>query len=167
MPKLQATRGAQYHLAEEFVLTHQNWVVDSVDGAKKTFGSTVAASTDPAENLLTGPVANTVTFDGLLIPRGAVITGGEVIVEQAYVGPTAATLSVGIAGSLTALASAVDLKTAGRTALTMSNVTQLLCNDGANIRLTMAYTVANATAGKARVRVTYTLDGRIHEAITN
>ena len=166
MPKLQATRGAQYHLAEEFVLTHQNWVVDSVDGAKKTFGSTVAASTDPAENLLTGPVANTVTFDGLLIPRGAVITGGEVIVEQAYVGPTAA-MSVGVAGSLTALANAVDLKTAGRTALTLSNVTQLLCNDGANIRLTMAYTVANATAGKARVRVTYTLDGRIHEAITN
>ena len=167
MPKLQATRGAQYPLAEEFTLTYQNWVVDSVDGAKKTFGSTVAASTDPAENLLTGPVANTVTFDGLLIPRGAVITGGEVIVEQAYVGPTAATLSVGIAGSLTALANAVDLKTAGRTPLTLSNVTQLLCNDGANIRLTLAYTVANATAGKARVRVTYTLDGRIHEAVTS
>lgn len=167
MAKLQASRGAQYPLAEEFVLTHQNWVVDSVDGAKKTFGSTVAASTDPAENLLTGPVANTVTFDGLLIPRGAVITGGEVIVEQAYVGPTAATLSVGIAGSLTALANAVDLKTASRTALTMSNVTQLLCNDGANIRLTMAYTVANATAGKARVRVLFTIDGRVHEAITN
>lgn len=167
MAKLQASRGAQYPLVEEFVLTHQNWVVDSVDGAKKTFGSTVAASTDPAENLLTGPVANTVTFDGLLIPRGAVITGGEVIVEQAYVGPTAATLSVGIAGTPNALANAVDLKTASRTALTMSNVTQLLCNDGANIRLTMTYTVANATAGKARVRVTYTLDGRIHEAITN
>ena len=167
MPKLQATRGAQYHLAEEFVLTHQNWVVDSVDGAKKTFGSTVAASTDPAEPMLTGPVANTVIFDAMNIPRGAVVFGGEVIVEQAYVGPTAATLSVGIAGSATALANAVDLKTAGRTPLTLSNVTQLLCNDGANIRLTMTYTVANATAGKARVRVTYTLDGRIHEAVTN
>ena len=167
MPKLQATRGAQYLLAEEFVLTHQNWVVDSADGAKKTFGSTVAASTDPAEALLTGPVANTVVFDGMFIPRGAVITGGEVIVEQAYVGSTAATLSVGIAGSANALANAVDLKTAGRTALTLSNVTQLLCNDGANIRLTLAYTVANATAGKARVRVSYTLDGRIHEAVTS
>ena len=69
MPKLQATRGAQYLLVEEFVLTHQNWVVDSADGA--------------------------------------------------------------------------------------------------NIRLTLAYTVANATAGKARVRVSYTLDGRIHEAVTS
>ena len=39
--------------------------------------------------------------------------------------------------------------------------------DGQNIRLTMAYTVANATAGKVRVRVLFTLDGRIHEAITN
>ena len=31
MPKLQATRGAQYLLVEEFVLTHQNWVVDSAE----------------------------------------------------------------------------------------------------------------------------------------
>ena len=83
MPKLQATRGAQYLLVEEFVLTHQNWVVDSADGAKKTFGSTVAASTDPAETLLTGPVANTVVLAGMFIPRGPVITSREVIVEQA------------------------------------------------------------------------------------
>ena len=85
MPKLQATRGAQYLLAEEFVFTHQNWVVDSADGAKKTFGSTVAASTDPAETLLTGPVANTVVFDGMFIPRGAVITGGTVRIDDLYI----------------------------------------------------------------------------------
>jgi hypothetical protein len=151
----------------EFVLNFTNWVVDSVDGSKKTFGSTVAASTDPSEALLTGPAANTVVFDAFFIPKGAVITGGEVIVETAYAGSTAATLSLGIAGSTTALASAVDLKTAGRTALTLSNVSQLLANDGQNLRLTLAYTVENATAGKARVRVNYTIDGRAHEAVTN
>ena len=165
MAKLQAARGAQYPLAEEFVFGFQNWVVDSTSGVKETFGSTVASSTDPAEPLLTGPVANTVTFDAMNIPRGAVVFGGEVIVEQAYVGPTAATLSVGIAGTPNALANAVDLKTAGRTALTLTS--PLVLNDGQNIRLTMAYTVANATAGKVRVRVLFTLDGRIHEAITN
>ena len=165
MPKLQATRGAQYPLLGEFTLTYQNWVVDSTDGAKRTFGSTVANSTDPAEPLLNGAAAATVVFDGLLIPRGAVIVGGDVIVEQAYVGPTAATLSVGISGSANTLANAVDLKTAGRTALTLTS--PLLLNDGQNIRLTLAYTVANATAGKVRVRVLYTLDGRIHEAVTN
>lgn len=165
MAKLQAARGAQYPLVEEFTFGFQNWVVDSTSGVKETFGSTVAASTDPAEPLLTGPAANTVTFDAMNIPRGAVVFGGEVIVEQAYVGPTAATLSVGIAGTPNALANAVDLKTAGRTALTLTS--PLVLNDGQNIRLTMAYTVANATAGKVRVRVLFTLDGRIHEAITN
>lgn len=165
MPKLQASRGAQWPLLEEFVFTHMNWVVDSTDGAKRTFGATVANSTDPAEPLLNGAAAATVVFDALLIPRGAVIVGGDVIVEQAYVGPTAATLSVGIAGATTTLANAVDLKTAGRTALTLTS--PLLLNDGQNIRLTFAYTVANATAGKVRVRVLYSLDGRIHEAVTN
>ena len=165
MAKLQASRGAQYPLVEEFTFGFQNWVVDSTNGVKETFGATVAASTDPAEPMLTGPVANTVIFDAMNIPRGAVVFGGEVIVEQAYVGPTAATLSVGISGTPNALANAVDLKTAGRTALTLTS--PLVLNDGQNIRLTMAYTVANATAGKVRVRVLFTLDGRIHEAITN
>ena len=165
MAKLQAARGAQYPLVEEFTFGFQNWVVDSTNGVKETFGATVAASTDPAEPMLTGPVANTVVFDAMNIPRGAVVFGGEVIVEQAYVGPTAATLSVGIAGTPNALVNAVDLKTAGRTALTLTS--PLVLNDGQNIRLTMAYTVANATAGKVRVRVLFTLDGRIHEAITN
>ena len=65
--KLQATRGAQYTLSTDFNFNYQNWVVDSVDGAKKTLGSTVANSSDPAEPLLTGPVANTVVFDGINI----------------------------------------------------------------------------------------------------
>ena len=106
-------------------------------------------------------VPNTITFDALPMPLGAVITGGEIIVETAYAGSTAATLSVGIAGSTTALASAVDVKTAARTALTLT--TPLVCNNGQNIRLTAAYTVANATAGKVRVRVSYTIDGRAQE----
>ena len=121
MAKLQASRGAQYPLVEEFTFGFQNWVVDSTNGVKETFGATVAASTDPAEPMLTGPVANTVTFDAMNIPRGAVVFGGEVIVEHAYVGPTAATLSVGIAGTPNALANGVDLKTAGRTALTLTS----------------------------------------------
>jgi hypothetical protein len=118
-------------------------------------------STDPLETGLLGPVANTIVFDGLNLPPGAVIMGGAVIVETAYAGSTAATLSVGIAGSTTALANAVDLKTVARTALTLTS--PLLCNAGSNVRLTMAYTVANATAGKARVRIDYTVDGRINE----
>jgi hypothetical protein len=38
-----------------------------------------------------------------------------------------------------------------------------LSNAGANLRATIAYTVANATAGRARVRLMYTVDGRTSE----
>lgn len=159
--KLLASRTAQYPLTRDFTFQHNNWVVDSADGAKKTLGSTVALSTDPSEPALNGPAANTVTFDCIPVPPGAVIVGGEVIVETAYAGSTAATLSLGIADSLTTLANAVDLKTAARTALTLTS--PLLCNAGQNVRATIAYTVANATAGKVRVSLTYKVDGRTSE----
>lgn len=167
MKKL-ASRSAQWPLVAEFVFNHSDWVVDSVDTVKKTLGSTVALSVDPLEAGLTGPVANTVVFDAIPLPVGAVITGGEVIIETAYTGCTAATLNVGIAGTATALASAVDMMAAAgtRTALTLATV-QLISNGGANIRITPAYTVANATAGKVRVRVAYTIDGRANEVATS
>ena len=161
--KLLANRGAQMPLYQEFVFTHNAWVIDSVDGAKKTLGSTVALSADPLEPGLNGPVANTISFDALPMPVGAVIVGGEVIVEQAYAGSTAATLSLGIAGTLTGLASAISLLTAAKTVLTATSAAALLANSGANLRATIAYTVANATAGKVRVRVQYTIDGRVAE----
>ena len=82
----------------------------------------------------------------------------EMIVESAYVGPTAATLMAGIAGNDAALLAATDVKTAARTALLLTS--PLLCNSGGDVRITLAYTVANATAGKARVRVFYTIDDK-------
>ena len=161
--KLLANRTAQRPLVQEFVFQHNNWIVDSADGSKKTLGSTLALSTDPLESGLLGPVANTITFDALPMPVGAVITGGEVIVETPYAGSTAASLSLGIAGTLTGLANAVDLKAAAKTALTATQAAAMLANSGQNLRATIAYTVANATAGKVRVRVTYTIDGRADE----
>jgi hypothetical protein len=163
--KLLASRTAQYPLIAEFTFNWNNWVVDSADGAKKTLGSTVALSTDPNEALLTGAAAATIVFDAIPLPPGAVITGGELIVETAYAGSTAATVSLGIAGTTTALLNAVDLKTAARTALTITS--PLLANSGQNLRATIAYTVANATAGKARLRVSYTIDGRASEVQTS
>ncbi len=167
MAKKLASRSAQWPLYQEFVFNHSDWVIDSADTVKKTLGSTVALSADPLETGLTGPVANTITFDAVPMPIGAVIAGGEVIVETAYAGSTAATVSVGIAGTLTAFANAVDMKTAGRTALTMTTTVPMTCNTGTNIRLTIAYTVANATAGKVRVRVFYTTDGKANENTIN
>lgn len=164
MKKL-ATRNTQRIQAAEFVFSHNEWVIDSVDGVKKTFGSTAANSTDPLESGLTAGTG--VVFDCVPMPVGAVIIGGEVIVETAFVGIGAgATLSLGIAGSTTALVSALDLDaaTAGaRTALTLT--APLLSNGGQNLRLTTSGLTATATAGKVRVRVQYTIDGKADETV--
>ncbi len=159
--KLLASRTAQYPMVAEFGFSFNNWVLDSVSNAAVTLGSTVALATDPAQLGLSGPVANTVTFDCVPLPPGAVVVGGELIVDTAFVGPTAATLSLGIAGTLTELASAISLLTAARTALVLT--TPEASSAGQNVRMTLAYTVANATAGHARVRLMYTVDGRAQE----
>ena len=164
MKKL-ANRTAQMPLVQEFSFEWNDWVVDSADGVKKTLGSTVALSDDPLESGLTGPVANTITFDCLPMPVGAVIVGGELIIETAYAGSTAATITLGIAGTLTNILGSTSLMAAAqtRTALLLTSV--LTCNAGLNVRATIAYTVANATAGKARVRLMYTIDGRAAENV--
>lgn len=165
MGKLLATRSTQRPQVAEFVFNYNDWVQDAVSGSKVTFGSTVALA-DPSSSVLglTGAAANTgIVIDAIPMPIGAVIVGGEVIVETAVTGSTAYTVSLGIAGTTTALANAVDAKTAARTALTLT--TPLLCNSGTNVRLTAAYTVANATAGKVRVRVQYTIDGKADETV--
>lgn len=145
MAKLNASRTAQYPMVAEFVFNYNDTMTD-INGVTKTFGSVY---TDAG------------TFEVIPMPPGAVITGGEVIVETAGVGPTAYTLNVGTSASATAYASAVDLKTAARTALTLTS--PLGSNDGKNIRIAIASTVANATAGKVRVRVMYTMDNRANE----
>lgn len=164
MKKL-ANRTAQVVLAQEFTFNHNDWVVDSVDGVKKTFGSTAANSVDPAEPGLTA--GTSVVFDCLPMPIGAVVVGGEMIVETAFVGIGAgATIKLGIAGDDAALLASTDLDAAtsgSRTALLLTK--PLVCNGGQNIRLTTAGLTATATAGKVRLRIQYTLDNRANENV--
>ena len=165
MAKLNAARTAQYPLVSEFVFNFNDYVTDSVDLVKKTFGSSTAlADAASAVAGLTAPAG--LVFDCLNLPQGATIVGGEVIVETAYAGAGAgATLSLGIAGSTTALVNAMDLDAAAagsRTALTLT--APLVANAGTNLRLTTAgLTAAGATAGKVRIRVMFTVDGRAME----
>lgn len=161
--KTLASRMAQTPLAQEFVLSYNGWVVDSVDGVKKTFGSTVPNSVDPNEAGLTAGTA--VVFDCIPMPVGAVITGGELLVEQAFVGIGAgATLTLGVAGDTAALLASFDLDAAAVNARQPLLLTKAFCcNAGQNVRLTTAGLTATATAGKLRLRVQYTIDGRANE----
>jgi hypothetical protein len=163
MKKL-ASRTAQTPLIAEFNFDWNDWVVDTVTLTKKTLGSTVALAKDPAEAGLTGPVANTIVFDCIPLPVGAVVVGGEVITETAYAGCTVATLSLGIAGATTSLISATDIMAVAgtRVPLLLTSALQSAAA-GNNVRATIVYTVANATAGKVRVRLMYTIDGRVSE----
>lgn len=142
-----ATRGAQRVQSAQFTVNFNDTMVD-VNGVTKSFGSTF---TDAG------------TFEVVKMPVGAVIVGGELIVETAGVGPTAYTMSVGTSASATNILAATTLLATGRTALTGLG---LLSNDGLNIRVTIASTVANATAGKFRLRVEYVIDGKVDEVVT-
>lgn len=144
MSVLKATRTAQYPLMAEFTFNFDDTAVDTVAGTSKTFGSTFG---------------QTLVFDAIPLPPNANVIGGEIIVETAYATSTAATISVGDSTSTTRYASSVDLKTAARTALTLTGYRGV----GENVRLTVNSTVANSTAGKATVRVLYTVQSRANE----
>lgn len=146
-----ATRGAQRPLHAEFIASFNDTMVD-VNGATKTFGSVFGDQG---------------TFEIIKLPVGARIVGANLLVETAGVGPTAYTVSLGTSASATNILAATDLKTAALTTVTVTNTIALLCNDGSNVRATIASTVANATAGKFRVVVSYVIDGKVDEVVTN
>ena len=155
MATLKATRTAQYVLAAEFIANFGDSMLD-VNGVLKTFGSVY---TDAG------------TFEVIPLPLGAVIVDGELIVEKQGVGPTAYTMAVGDSGTGNDLLAASSLLGADGTAYPFtcdtangtSNTGMMKQNDGKNVRITIASTVANATAGKFRVRVRYTIDNRANE----
>lgn len=145
MAKLIASRGAQYPLVAEFTFNFDDTMVD-INGALKDFktvGSTVV--------------------DAINLPPGAIITGGEVVTEIAVTGSTAYNVSVGDAGNTTRYLSATDRLSAGRTALVPTGYV----SNGGKIRVTVAPTVAAATAGKVTVRVEYIVRNRVNETQTH
>lgn len=143
MAKLLATRTSQDVLAAEFIVNYNDTAKDSVSGTEKSFGSNFN---------------DNIVFDAINLPAGAQILGGDLVVETAGVGPTAYTMKIGTAADDDAYLAATSLLATGRTALSLT--LPLSSNDGENVRITIASTVANATAGKFRVTVLFKIDGR-------
>ena len=145
MPKLIAARGSQYPLVAEFTFNFNDTVVatDGVEKAFSTVGSLVA--------------------DVINLPAGAIVTGGEVVTEQAVTGSTAYNVSVGDSANTTRYLGATDRVAAGRTALTPTGYV----GAGEQIRITVAPTVAAATAGRVTVRVQYVIRNRVNEVTTH
>lgn len=145
MAKLNAARGAQTVMCEEFVFNFDDTMVD-VTGVEKDFGETNTAST---------------VFEIANLPQGAVVVGGEVVTETAFDALTY-TVSIGDAGSATRYLGATDKKDVGRTALVPTGYR----TDGANIRMTVVPADA-CTAGKMTVRVEYVVENRVTEVNPN
>lgn len=152
MAVLKAQRTSQDLLVAEFIFNYNDTAVDSVAGTSKTFGSVYT---------------DAIVFDAINMPSGAQIVGGDLVVETAGVGPTAYTLAIGVAGNTACYLAATSLLAAANTRTALLLTTALASNAaGANIRFTIASTVANASAGKFRVTVLYKLDGRGGREVT-
>lgn len=171
MAALKSTRSAQRVMASEFV-----WDVSQADTLPTVQGNTFLGAGPNAYSALVSPnqalsgfyAGVSQIYDFINLPTGAEVLGGEVFVQTAIVGPTAATLSLGDIGDVvnaqnaTRYAAAINLLVAGRTALTLPGIVHLA---GQNLRATLSQTIANATAGKVIVRVLYMIAGKNDDTI--
>ena len=146
MAQKLATRGGQYPITSEFTFDVANDTMKNTSGVDDNFkgvGSHV--------------------FDTILLPNNATVVSGEVVTETAVSGSTAYNVSIGDSGSATRYLGVTDKVAAGRTALVPTG----FVGGGEQIRVTVAPTVAEATAGKITVRVTYVIRNRMNETQTH
>lgn len=117
----------------------------------------------------TNPIA--FTFEDLVtavakaaadVPPGSIIVGGMVIVDTAWDTTGAATVDVGDASVSDRYASAVDLKTPGLTALSLTGYTHANID---TIALLASLAANDATAGEGRLILQYITDGRATENV--
>jgi hypothetical protein len=146
MALIRKNRALQYPLMAEFTFNMVDTML-ATDGVVRTIGGTGAT-----------------VFDVSNLPPGAVVVGGEVIVEVAAndTGATA-TIKVGDSGSATRYLGTTTVKTAGRSALVPTGYRSA----GEDIRITMANANGDSTAGTVTVRVLYTITGRTNEVQTH
>lgn len=96
--------------------------------------------------------------DAFDLPGNAVLAGGDVTVLTPWNSATTATLKLGDATDDDRYtASPIDLKTAGRTALTLTGYKHTVAEE---LKALVAQTGAAATAGRARISILYYVEGR-------
>jgi len=148
MALIKPTRGAQYVMCSEYAFTFSDTVVD-INGVTKDYGTTIASA----------PVADIIN-----LPPFTEVVGGQVTIVVQGVGPTAYTISLGVAGATTAYVSAADLLSAINTKVILTYANPRASSTGLNVRLTMVDSVAAATAGSWRISVLWKTDGKADNA---
>lgn len=146
MAQKLAARGGQYPITAEFTFDVANDTMKNVSGADDNFN-----------------VVGSHVFDAILLPTNAIVVGGEVVTETAVSGSTAYNVKVGDSVNDARYLASTDRVAAGRTALTVTG----FVGGGEQVRVTVAPTAANATAGKITVRVSYIIRNRVNEVQTH
>lgn len=146
MAQKLAARGGQYPITAEFTFDVANDTMKNVTGADDNFN-----------------VVGSHVFDAILLPTNAIVVGGEVVTETAVSGSTAYNVKVGDSVNDARYLASTDRVAAGRSALTVTG----FVGGGEQVRVTVAPTVANATAGKITVRVSYIIRNRVNEVQTH
>lgn len=146
MSELKITRGAQWPLVAEFTLNFNDTMLNTA-GVSKDFGATTVAATN--------------SFDIINLPYGAVVIGGDVVTETAF-DSAGFDITVGDATTADRYLASTDRAAAGRTALVPTGYV----SDGAAVRISVQCDDA-CTAGKATVRVLYTIRNRTNEVQPN
>lgn len=104
------------------------------------------------------PTAYGTAEEAFDLPANAILIGGDVVVKTAWNSATTATLKLGDAGDDDRYtSSAIDLKTAGRTALTLTGYKHTTAQA---LKALIAQTGTAATAGAARITISYFVEGR-------
>lgn len=104
-----------------------------------------------------------VAIPAVLLPFGAQVVGGAVVVDTAFNAGTSIVLDVGDATVANRYKNDVNLAATGVTALVPTGYV----SDGGNINITPVIVGAAATVGAARLRVDYVIAGRAQEVQTN
>jgi hypothetical protein len=97
-------------------------------------------------------------YAALKMPVNAIVVGGDLVVTTAWNTATTATVDIGDVTTGNRYANDVDLKTAARTALTLTGFT--ITSTQPVINFTPTYVGTAATAGAARLTVNYIVKGR-------
>ncbi|MGH8443782.1 MAG: hypothetical protein ACREVL_00890 [Solimonas sp.] len=121
-----------------------------------------SARQEPLTALLNLNFADPTTYgtaeNAIEVPQNAILIGGGVTVVTAWNSATTATLKLGDAADDDRYtSSAIDLKTAGYTPLTLTGYKHTVAEF---LKALVAQTGAAATAGDARLVVTYVVEGR-------
>lgn len=146
MAQKLATRGGQYPITAEFTFDVANDTMKNTSGVDDNF-----------------KVVGSHVFDAILLPTNAIVVGGEVVTETAVSGSTAYNVKVGDSVNDARYLAPTDRVAAGRTALVPTG----FVGGGEQVRVTVAPTVADATAGKITVRVSYIIRNRVNEVQTH